>query len=141
MLHRFSRTELLVGHEGYEKLKGARVAVFGLGGVGSYAAEALARAAVGRLVLVDYDLVCATNVNRQLHAMIGTIGKPKAEVMAERCRKINPHGEVVAHLAAGDRLPVTALPSAAHVVRLGGTTFYERARRKLRVSGSAEVDY
>ncbi len=97
MLHRFSRLELLVGQEGYQQLKDARVAVFGLGGVGSYAAEALARAAVGELTIVDYDLVCATNVNRQLHAMIGTIGKPKAEVMAERLRKINPHGRVIAH--------------------------------------------
>jgi tRNA A37 threonylcarbamoyladenosine dehydratase len=97
MLHRFSRLELLVGKDGYHKLKGARVAVFGLGGVGSYAAEALARAAVGELTIVDYDLVCATNVNRQLHAMIGTIGKPKSEVMAERLRKINPHGKVYAH--------------------------------------------
>ena len=97
MLHRFSRLELLVGQEGYQQLKGARVAVFGLGGVGSFAAEALARAAVGELTIVDYDLVCATNVNRQLHAMIGTIGKPKAEVMAERLRKINPHGKVIAH--------------------------------------------
>jgi tRNA A37 threonylcarbamoyladenosine dehydratase len=97
MLHRFSRLELLVGQDGYGKLKGSRVAVLGLGGVGSYAAEALARAAVGELTIVDYDLVCATNVNRQLHAMIGTIGKPKAEVMAERLRKINPHGKVIAH--------------------------------------------
>ena len=97
MLHRFSRLELLVGSQGYATLKDARVAVFGLGGVGSYAAEALARAAIGELTIVDYDLVCATNVNRQLHAMIGTIGKPKAEVMAERLRKINPHGKVIAH--------------------------------------------
>ncbi|MDB5099290.1 MAG: tcdA [Cyanobacteria bacterium RYN_339] len=96
MLHRFSRTELLIGASGYERLQGANVAVFGLGGVGSYAAEALARAAVGKLTLVDYDLVCATNVNRQLHAMIGTIGKPKAEVMAERTKKINPKVEVQA---------------------------------------------
>ncbi|MEB3197633.1 MAG: tRNA threonylcarbamoyladenosine dehydratase [Candidatus Sericytochromatia bacterium] len=97
MLHRFSRLELLVGREGYARLKDARVAVFGLGGVGSYAAEALARAAVGELTIVDFDLVCATNVNRQLHAMIGTIGKPKSEVMAERIKKINPHGKVIAH--------------------------------------------
>ena len=97
MLHRFSRLELLVGQTGYQHLKGSRVAVFGLGGVGSYAAEALARAAVGELTIVDYDLVCATNVNRQLHAMIGTIGKPKAEVMAERLRKVNPHGQIHAH--------------------------------------------
>lgn len=117
MLHRFSRLELLVGQDGFQQLKDARVAVFGLGGVGSYAAEALARAAVGELTIVDYDLICTTNVNRQLHAMIGTIGKPKAEVMAERLRKINPHGKVVAHQTfynadrADDLLPADpALP-------------------------------
>lgn len=97
MLHRFSRTELLVGKDGYSKLTDSCVAVFGLGGVGSFAAEALARAAVGKLVLVDYDLVCLTNVNRQLHAMTGVIGKPKTEVMAERLKKINPKLEIVVH--------------------------------------------
>jgi tRNA A37 threonylcarbamoyladenosine dehydratase len=97
VLHRFSRLELLIGQAGYQRLKDCRVAVFGLGGVGSYAAEALSRAAVGELTIVDYDLVCTTNVNRQLHAMIGTIGKPKSEVMAERFKKINPHGRVIAH--------------------------------------------
>lgn len=99
MLHRFSRTELLTGKEGFAKLEDSCVAVFGLGGVGSFAAEALARSAVGKLILVDYDLVCLTNVNRQLHAMIGTIGKAKTEVMAERIRKINPKVEVVVHQA------------------------------------------
>ena len=99
MLHRFSRTELLIGTEGLTKLQDSCVAVFGLGGVGSYTAEALARAAVGKLVIVDYDLVCLTNVNRQLHAMIGTIGKPKVEVMAERIKKINPKVELVTHQA------------------------------------------
>jgi tRNA A37 threonylcarbamoyladenosine dehydratase len=97
MLHRFSRTELLVGSEGLKKLQDSCVAVFGLGGVGSYVAESLARAAVGKLILVDYDLVCLTNVNRQLHAMTGTIGKPKVEVMAERLKKINPKLEIVTH--------------------------------------------
>lgn len=97
MLHRFSRTELLTGKEGFKRLQDSCVAVMGLGGVGSFAAEALARAGVGKLVLVDYDLVCLTNVNRQLHAMIGTIGKPKTEVMAERFKKINPKVEVVVH--------------------------------------------
>lgn len=97
MLHRFSRTELLIGTEGLSKLQDSCVAVFGLGGVGSYTVEALARAAVGKLVLVDFDLVCLTNVNRQLHAMIGTIGKAKTEVMAERVKKINPKVEVVTH--------------------------------------------
>jgi tRNA A37 threonylcarbamoyladenosine dehydratase len=73
-----------------ERLSNAHVVIFGLGGVGSFAAEGLARSGVGRLTLVDFDQVCATNVNRQLHAMKGTIGKSKAELMAERCRLINP---------------------------------------------------
>ncbi|MCM2357793.1 MAG: tRNA threonylcarbamoyladenosine dehydratase [Geobacteraceae bacterium] len=94
-LHRFSRTELLVGPEGLKKLKSASVAVFGLGGVGAFAAEALCRAGVGRLLIVDFDDICLTNVNRQLHAMDGTVGRAKAEVMAERMRLINPGAEIV----------------------------------------------
>jgi tRNA A37 threonylcarbamoyladenosine dehydratase len=94
-LHRFSRTEILLGVEGVSRLGGAAVVIFGLGGVGSYAAEALCRAGVGRLVLVDFDDICLTNVNRQLHAMDGTIGRPKAEVMAERLRLINPAAEII----------------------------------------------
>jgi tRNA A37 threonylcarbamoyladenosine dehydratase len=94
-LHRFSRTELLVGTEGLATLKNATVAVFGLGGVGSYAAEALCRAGIGRIVIVDFDDICLTNVNRQLHAMDGTVGKAKAQVMAERMRLINPAAEIV----------------------------------------------
>lgn len=88
--HLFSRMELLVGDEGMSRLQEASVAVFGVGGVGSYAAEALARAGVGRLTLVDFDEICATNVNRQIHALKGTIGRSKVVVMAERCRLINP---------------------------------------------------
>lgn len=88
--HRFSRMELLVGTEGLTRLAGTSVAVFGLGGVGSYAVESLARAGVGRLTLIDFDAICLTNVNRQLHALDGTVGHPKAAVMAERCRLINP---------------------------------------------------
>lgn len=94
--HRFSRMELLVGAEGMARLGGASVAVFGVGGVGSYAAEALARAGVGRLTLVDFDEVCLTNINRQIHAMDGTVGRPKVQVMAERCRAINPQAQVEA---------------------------------------------
>lgn len=94
-LHRFSRTEILLGTDGVTCLGGAAVVIFGLGGVGSYAAEALCRAGVGRLVLVDFDDICLTNVNRQLHAMDGTIGRPKAEVMAERLRLINPAAEII----------------------------------------------
>jgi tRNA A37 threonylcarbamoyladenosine dehydratase len=94
-LHRFSRTELLIGSQGLARLNGSSVAVFGLGGVGSYAAEALCRAGIGKIVLVDFDDICLTNVNRQLHAMDGTVGKAKAAVMAERLRHINPRAEII----------------------------------------------
>lgn len=90
MLHRFSRTELLIGPEGLAKLVKSKVGIFGVGGVGTYAAEALARAGVGHLVLVDYDDVCLTNINRQIHALSSTIGKSKVELMAERVKEINP---------------------------------------------------
>jgi tRNA A37 threonylcarbamoyladenosine dehydratase len=93
--HRFSRTELLIGSEGLEKLSNARVAVIGLGGVGAYTVEALARAGVGWLILVDFDEICLTNTNRQIHALEGTYGRPKVEVMAERVKAINPEAIVV----------------------------------------------
>ncbi|UTG92578.1 tRNA threonylcarbamoyladenosine dehydratase [Geobacter sulfurreducens] len=96
-LHRFSRTEILIGPEGLQRLHGSTVAVFGLGGVGSFAAEALCRAGVGRLVLVDFDDICLTNVNRQLHALDGTVGRAKVQVMAERLRLINPQADIVPH--------------------------------------------
>lgn len=95
-LHRFSRTEILLGEEGVSRLKQASVVIFGLGGVGSYAAEALCRAGIGRLVLVDFDDICLTNVNRQIHAMDGTVGQAKAEAMAERLGRINPAAEIIA---------------------------------------------
>lgn len=91
---RFDRAARLLGEPAMERLARARVLVFGLGGVGSFAAEALARTAVGHLVLVDFDLVCVTNTNRQLHAMRGNIGQPKVEVMAERLRRVHPTGTV-----------------------------------------------
>lgn len=94
-MHRFSRTELLIGPEGLEKLRKSTVAVFGLGGVGGFAAEALCRAGVGRLVIVDFDDVCVTNINRQILALDDTVGKSKALVMAERLRRINPSADVV----------------------------------------------
>jgi len=94
-LHRFSRTELLIGPEGLQKLKESSVAVYGLGGVGGFAAEALCRAGVGRLIIVDFDDICLTNINRQIHAMDGTVGKAKTEVMAERLRLISPQAEIV----------------------------------------------
>ncbi len=86
--------ELLVGEPGLARLQSASVAVFGVGGVGSYAAEALTRAGIGRLTLVDFDDICLTNINRQIHATEGTVGRAKVQVMAERCRAINPQLEV-----------------------------------------------
>ena len=85
-----SRTALLLGEEGVNRLKGAFVAVFGIGGVGGFACEALARAGVGRLLLVDDDTVSESNLNRQIVALRSTIGRPKVEVMAERIRDIDP---------------------------------------------------
>ncbi|MED4924110.1 tRNA threonylcarbamoyladenosine dehydratase [Anoxybacillus geothermalis] len=96
MLHQFSRNELAIGPEGLEKLKNATVAVLGVGGVGSFAVEALARSGVGRLVLVDRDNVDITNINRQIHALLSTIGRPKVELMKERIADINPECEVIA---------------------------------------------
>ncbi len=89
-----SRTRLLLGQEGMEKLKNARVAVFGLGGVGGYVVEALARSGVGSLVLVDHDTISATNLNRQILATTATVGMPKAQAAAERVRAIDPTIEV-----------------------------------------------
>jgi tRNA A37 threonylcarbamoyladenosine dehydratase len=94
-LNRFSRNELLLGSGGQFKLSKASVAVIGLGGVGSYAAEALCRAGVGHLTIVDFDDICLTNVNRQLHALDGTVGQSKVHVMAQRLALINPSAEVV----------------------------------------------
>lgn len=93
---RFDRTGRLLGDEAMERLARARVIVLGLGGVGSYAVEGLVRSGIGHLTLVDFDDVCVTNLNRQLHATASTVGKPKAELMAQRCRQINPDADVVA---------------------------------------------
>lgn len=94
MLDQFSRTRILLGNAAMERLAGARVAVFGVGGVGSYAAEALVRCGVGSFVLVDSDDVSLTNVNRQIHATLDTVGQCKTSVMAERMRSINPGVEI-----------------------------------------------
>lgn len=90
MLNRFSRTELLIGKDSLEKLKNAKVAIFGIGGVGSYVLEGLVRAGVGNFVLVDKDDVDITNINRQIIATTSTIGKPKVEVAKSRALDINP---------------------------------------------------
>ena len=91
------RTEMLLGEKGIERLQQAKVAVFGVGGVGSYVAEALARAGIGHLVLIDGDVVADSNRNRQLVALSSTVGQSKAEVMAQRIRDINPQCHVTPH--------------------------------------------
>ena len=101
---RFDRAARLVGEPGLHRLMASRVIVFGQGGVGSFAAESLARSGVGHLVLVDFDEVCVTNSNRQLHALKGNIGKQKAVVMAERLRLVSPTAavEAIAKFYAAD---------------------------------------
>lgn len=94
MQDQFSRTELIIGKEGIEKLKDSKVAIFGLGGVGSYVLEACVRAGIGNFILVDKDEVDITNLNRQIIATRKTIGKPKVEVAKERILEINPEANV-----------------------------------------------
>lgn len=94
---RFSRTERIFGAEGMQRLENACVAVFGVGGVGSYIAEGLARSGVGHLHLIDSDDVDITNLNRQIEALSDTVGKPKAEAMRQRILQINPQCEVMVH--------------------------------------------
>lgn len=96
-MNQFSRTELLIGKEGIEKLQKSKVAIFGIGGVGSYVVEGLARAGVGHLIIVDYDKYDITNINRQIGALNSTIGKYKVDVMKERILDINPNAIVEAY--------------------------------------------
>ncbi|MBQ2061325.1 MAG: tRNA threonylcarbamoyladenosine dehydratase [Oscillospiraceae bacterium] len=105
MRDQFLRTEMILGPEALEILRCSHVAVFGLGGVGSYAVEVLARSGVGELTLVDQDEISPSNINRQLFALHSTVGRPKAEVAAERCRDINP--DIVVH-------PIRATYDAVH---------------------------
>ena len=97
MLNEFSRTQLLLGPEAMETLSASRVAVFGIGGVGGYAVEALARSGVGALDLIDDDRVCLTNVNRQIFATRRTVGQYKVDVAAERIAEINPRCRVATY--------------------------------------------
>ena len=108
----FSRTRLLLGADAMDKLKNARVAVFGLGGVGGYVVEALARSGVGKLVLVDHDTVSQTNVNRQIIALSSTIGRNKTDVVKERAMDINPDIEM-------RTFPIFYLPENADSIDLG----------------------
>ena len=130
---RFSRMEKLVGAAGLTVLRQARIAVVGVGGVGSFVVEALARAGVGWLVLIDHDQVDLSNTNRQLHALTGNYGRPKVEVMAERVRAINPESIVVAwQILSEGNLPsctatllilsmplIRSLPNRPHPVCIG----------------------
>ena len=97
MLNQFSRTQLLLGPEAMEKLQRSRVAVFGIGGVGGYAVEALVRSGIGALDLIDDDRACLTNLNRQLHATRKTVGKYKVDVAEERVLEINPDCRVTTY--------------------------------------------
>lgn len=98
MHRRFDRMGRLIGDAAMEKLFRSHVMVVGVGGVGSWAAESLMRSGLGKITVIDFDEVCVTNANRQLHALQGLVGKKKVSVMAERLRKINPQAEVVEHV-------------------------------------------
>lgn len=91
---RFQRLKILIGEENFLKLQNSTVAIFGIGGVGSFTAEALARSGIGHLVLIDKDNIDATNINRQIHATTSTVGKSKVEIMRERILEINPSAKV-----------------------------------------------
>lgn len=99
MKEQFSRTVSLIGEEKFEKLQNATVAVYGIGGVGSYVVEGLARGGIGHLILIDNDKISITNINRQIHATLDTIGKNKSEVMKQRILSINPEIKVEAYNA------------------------------------------
>jgi len=109
-----NRTELLIGSQALEKLKNSTVAIFGIGGVGSYALEALARAGIGNIVLIDNDLVDITNINRQLIANTTTIGKIKVEVAKERVLQINPNINVITYKKFYDDNTKNELISSAY---------------------------
>jgi tRNA A37 threonylcarbamoyladenosine dehydratase len=149
---RFDRTARLLGDEGVDRLARSTVTVFGVGGVGSSAAEALVRSGVGRVILVDYDRICVTNVNRQLHAMKGTLGKPKAAVMAERLRLINPDATVEARgefysaetsarlLVPEPDVVIDAIDNVAAKMHLIATCLRDRLRCVSAMGAAARLD-
>ncbi|MFM9270864.1 tRNA cyclic N6-threonylcarbamoyladenosine(37) synthase TcdA [Halomonas elongata] len=144
---RFGGIRRLYGARAAERFRQAHVVVAGVGGVGSWTVEALARSGIGRLTLIDLDDVCVSNVNRQLHALDGTIGRPKVEVLAERCRAIQPGIEVIADTAfvtpgnLADRLPedadhvVDAIDSVAAKAAL--IAWCKRRKQPITVTGAA----
>lgn len=99
---RFERLTRLFGEAALERLVASRVVVFGIGGVGSFAAEALVRSAIGQVILVDFDLVAESNINRQLPALADTVGQPKAEVLTARLRAVNPEADIRASICRYD---------------------------------------
>jgi len=153
MTHRrFDRTARLLGDAGVDRLAASTVTVFGVGGVGSFAAEALVRSGVGRVILVDYDRICVTNVNRQLHAMKGTLGKSKVEVMAERLRLINPDAVIEARaefysaetsarlLSPEPDVIVDAIDNIAAKMHLIATCVRDRLRLVSAMGAAARLD-
>ncbi|HEY5936781.1 MAG TPA: tRNA threonylcarbamoyladenosine dehydratase [Kofleriaceae bacterium] len=153
MAHRrFDRAARLLGDAGVERLARSTVTIFGVGGVGSFAAEALVRSGVGRLILVDYDRICVTNVNRQLHAMKGTLGKSKVAVMAERLRLVNPDAvietraefynvETSARLLVPEPdIVIDAIDNMAAKIHLIATCVRDRLRLVSAMGAAARLD-
>jgi tRNA threonylcarbamoyladenosine dehydratase len=149
---RFDRTARLVGDDGLARLAASTATVIGVGGVGSHAAEALVRTGVGRVILVDYDRVCVTNVNRQLHATKATLGKPKVEVMAERLRAINPDAVIEARaefygpataarlLVPEPDLVIDAIDNLTAKLHLLATCVRDRLRAVSAMGAAARLD-
>jgi tRNA A37 threonylcarbamoyladenosine dehydratase len=153
MTHRrFDRAARLLGDEGIARLARSTVTVFGVGGVGSFAAEALVRSGIGRVILVDYDRICVTNVNRQLHAMKGTLGKCKALVTAERLRLINPDATIEARaefyapetsarlLVPEPDIVIDAIDNVAAKMHLIATCVRDRLRIVSAMGAAARLD-
>jgi tRNA A37 threonylcarbamoyladenosine dehydratase len=153
MTHRrFDRTARLLGDEGVERLGRSTVTVFGVGGVGSWAAAALGRSGGGRVILVDYDRICVTNVNRQLHALKGTLGKSKVAVMAERLRLINPDATIEARaefysaetsaqlLTPEPDVVIDAIDNMAAKMHLIATCMRDRLRCVSAMGAAARLD-
>ena len=114
MLEHFKRTEMLIGKHGLDKLSNSCVAVFGIGGVGSFVVESLARSGIGKLVLIDNDNIDITNINRQIHANVNTIGKSKVKCMKERILQINPNLDVVIYQEYYDKSKTNLLISNSY---------------------------
>ena len=149
---RFDRTARLLGDDGVARLAAATVTVFGVGGVGSFAAEGLIRSGVGRVILVDFDRICVTNVNRQVHALKGTLGKAKVAVMAERLRLINTDAVIEARpefysaatsarlLAPEPDVVIDAIDNVTAKMHLIATCVRERVRLVSAMGAAARLD-